>query len=67
MATTAIDYGPLGEDPTNGAGLLDCFEALGPPDAFCMDVDVPTDPGDRQLPERDDELSPAAGRRVCSG
>jgi hypothetical protein len=46
LASTAIDLGPPGEDPTNGAGRLDCFEALGPPSALCMDVVVPTDPGE---------------------
>jgi len=45
LASTAIDLGPPGEDPTNGAGRLDCFEALGPPTALCADVTVPTDPG----------------------
>lgn len=45
LATTAIDFPPPGEDSTNGAGRLDCFQALGPPDALCQDVSVPTDPG----------------------
>lgn len=45
LASTAIDLGPPGEDPTNGAGRLDCFQALGPPRALCQDVTVPTDPG----------------------
>jgi hypothetical protein len=45
LASTAIDFPPPGEDSTNGAGRLDCFQALGPPDALCKDVTVPTDPG----------------------
>jgi hypothetical protein len=45
LAATAVDYDPPGEDSTTGAGLVDCFAALGPPDARCQDVEVPTDPG----------------------
>jgi hypothetical protein len=45
LAATAVDYGPPGEDSTNGAGLLDCFAAIGPPEASCQDQTVPTDPG----------------------
>lgn len=45
LASTAADFGPPGEDPTNGAGLVDCFAALLPPKALCQNRVVPTDPG----------------------
>jgi hypothetical protein len=45
LASTAVDFGPPGEDPTNGAGLVDCFAALLPPKALCQNRLVPTDPG----------------------
>ncbi len=45
LAATATDLGPPGEDSTNGAGTLDCFAALGPPQAQCQPRTVNTDPG----------------------
>lgn len=45
LVATAIDYGAPGEDSIFGAGLLDCFAAIGPPDANCSDRTVATDPG----------------------
>lgn len=45
LAATAIDPDGPGENSTTGAGRLDCFAALGPPNAICTDVTVPTDPG----------------------
>jgi hypothetical protein len=45
LAATAVDFPPAGEDSTNGAGLLDCFAAIGPPEALCSDRTVATDPG----------------------
>lgn len=45
LAGTATDLGPPGEDSQSGAGVVDCFEALGPPTAACANVTVPTDPG----------------------
>lgn len=45
LAMTAVDLGPPGEDPTNGAGIVDCLAALGPPQALCQNRTVSTDPG----------------------
>lgn len=45
LASTAVDYAPPGEDPTHGAGRVDCFQALGPPQARCQNSSVNTDPG----------------------
>lgn len=45
LASTAVDFGPPGEDSTNGAGLVDCFAALLPPKALCQNRTVSTDPG----------------------
>ena len=45
LAATAQDFPPAGEDSTNGAGLLDCLAAIGPPEANCQDQTVPTNPG----------------------
>jgi hypothetical protein len=45
LAATATDLGPPGEDPTNGAGRLDCYAALGPPQALCQAQTVNTDAG----------------------
>ena len=45
LASTATDLGPPGEDSTNGAGRLDCFAALGPPQALCQPRTVNTDAG----------------------
>jgi hypothetical protein len=45
LAATATDLGPPGEDSTNGAGRLDCFAALGPPQALCQPRTVNTDAG----------------------
>jgi hypothetical protein len=45
LAATAVDFPPAGEDSTTGAGQLDCFAALGPPEALCQDQTVDTDPG----------------------
>ena len=42
---TATDFAPAGPDNVTGAGLLDCFQAIGVPEAICQDVEVPTDPG----------------------
>jgi hypothetical protein len=44
LASTALDLGPPGEDSTNGAGIVDCFLALNPPQAICQSRVVPTDP-----------------------
>ena len=45
LAATATDLGPPGEDSTNGAGRLDCYAALGPPQALCQARTVNTDAG----------------------
>jgi hypothetical protein len=45
LASTATDLGPPGEDSTNGAGRLDCYAALGPPQALCQPRTVNTDAG----------------------
>jgi hypothetical protein len=45
LAVTAQDFPPAGEDSTNGAGLVDCLAAIGPPEANCANQTVPTDPG----------------------
>jgi hypothetical protein len=45
LAATAQDLGPPGEDSTNGAGIVDCFLALGPPKTLCQPRTVFTDPG----------------------
>ena len=45
LASTATDLAPPGEDSTNGAGVLDCYAALGPPQALCQPRTVNTDPG----------------------
>jgi hypothetical protein len=45
LAATAMDPDGPGENSTTGAGTVDCFEALGPPDAVCTARVVPTDPG----------------------
>ena len=45
LAATATDLGPPGEDSTNGAGTLDCYAALGPPQALCQPRTVNTDAG----------------------
>ena len=44
MFNTAVDQGAAGPDNVFGAGLLDCFSALGPPVARCQDVVVPAGP-----------------------
>ena len=33
LTSTATDFAPPGPDNTTGAGLLDCLDAVGPPDA----------------------------------
>lgn len=45
LAGTAVDFAPAGEDPTTGAGQVDCFAALLPPQAVCQNRTVPTNPG----------------------
>ena len=45
LAATAVDFPPAGEDSTTGAGQLDCFAAIGPPEAICADRTVPTNAG----------------------
>jgi hypothetical protein len=43
MFSTAVDQGPPGPDNVFGAGLLDCFSALGPPVARCQDITIAAD------------------------
>jgi hypothetical protein len=45
LAATAVDPDGPGENSTTGAGTVDCFAAVGPPEALCTDATVPTDPG----------------------
>jgi len=45
LIATAADVAPPGPDNVTGAGTLDCFAALGPPNAICQSQTVPTDPG----------------------
>jgi Subtilase family/HYR domain len=45
LAGTALDFPPTGEDSTTGAGQVDCFAALDPPQALCQNQTVSTDPG----------------------
>jgi hypothetical protein len=45
LASTAVDFTPAGEDPASGAGQVDCFAALLPPEALCQPRTVNTDPG----------------------
>jgi len=45
LTSTATDIGAIGPDNVSGAGILNCFAALGPPEAVCQNVSVPTDPG----------------------
>ena len=45
LAATAQDFPPPGEDSTNGAGLVDCLAAIGPPEANCADQTASTNPG----------------------
>jgi hypothetical protein len=45
LAATAVDVPPPGEDSTTGAGIVDCFLALGPPKALCQPRTVSTDAG----------------------
>ncbi len=45
LASTAVDFAPAGEDPATGAGQVDCFAALLPPQALCQNRMVQTNPG----------------------
>jgi hypothetical protein len=45
LASSAVDFPPAGEDSATGAGQLDCFAALDPPQALCQNRTVSTDPG----------------------
>jgi hypothetical protein len=45
LAATAMDPDGPGENSTTGAGTVDCFAAIGPPDAVCSNRLVPTDAG----------------------
>jgi hypothetical protein len=45
LASTALDIAPPGEDSTTGAGIVNCFLALGPPTALCQPRTVSTGAG----------------------